>query len=356
MTGPKPIRLADIASDVGVSLMTVSRILNNRGQYSAEMTRKVQEAAQRLGYRPNLAARQLTGRRSSTIGLVVPYLSDLFFKHCVYAIQETAREKGFGVLALAHNRDLKEEREAVSLMLQRQVAGLLVASAGGHHPHFDELRRRNVPLVAFDVPVENTKSDAVLVDNAESTASAILHLLAHGHRHIAFLGTEMATYTMRIRRESYTKTMREAGFAPMLAVSEGPLSGEEMDTLFRKALSGTKRPTAVFTVNSHATVRVLLLLEKLSLSVPRDVAIIGFDDFEFAAFLKPQLTAVRQPAEELGSRAMQRLIDRLNGDVSAPFTEVLKAELIVRESCGCGAISEALASNHSRPARRIASR
>jgi LacI family transcriptional regulator len=336
----KRVRLEDVARDVGVSMMTVSHVINGRKRFTPEVENRVREAVARLGYKANEAARRLAGQQSKVIGLIVPNLLDFFFEHCAHAVQETARLHGFVVLVMAHNRKIDEEKEAVSLMVQRRVAGLLVVPTCDEYKHFAEAEQRGIPVVAFDRPVASLKTDSVLIDNAGAASEAIRHLIeVHGHRRIAFLGSETKAFTMKARLQGYLATMQEAKLKPLIIADEGTLTDEEIFTLLCKALRGRTRPTALFAVSNRSTLGALRAAESLQLAIPRDIALIGFDGFDFAPMLQPPLTAVHQPADELGANAFRLLLQRIQEQRSIPVTTILPTELVIRQSCGCNPAS-----------------
>ncbi len=327
--------LRDVAKEAGVSIKTVSRVVNGEPAVSPATAARVGKAVARLGYRPNQLARSLQGQRSRTIGLMIADVSNPFYAGCVKAVEETAREHGYAVILCASGEDAAIEREYVGLLTQRRVDGLLLIPAADGDGCLAEEQAAGLPIVALDRPAGGISTDTVVVQNRTGTLKAVKHLIqAHGHRHIAFIGGGEHLYTTRKRLQGYREALRMAGLEELCRVGAVDIASAEQATTELMELS--ELPTAIFAVNNLITVGVLRALERARLRVPEDVALIGFDDFELAAVLHPRLTLVRQPAMELGRRAAWLLFDRLEGRWTGdPRRLVLETELIVRESCGC---------------------
>ena len=333
--GPgRRVTLRDVALEAGVSIKTVSRVVNGEPTVNEAMAVRVAEVVERLGYRPNELARSLKGRRSRTIGLVIDDVSNPFMAVCAQAIEEVAWEHGHALILCDSHADLQTEDAYVGLLTQRQVDGLLLVPARGHNAHLEAERQAGLPVVAFDRPAEGVRTDTVLVENRAGAREATEHLIWHGHERIAFVGDVRHFYTARKRLEGYKEALEAANLEPLHSLDAHSVElGEEATKGF---LEASDRPTALFAANILTALGALRAIEDLRLSIPEDVAVIGFDDFELAHVLRPRFTLVRQPAAELGRRAAEMLFDRLEGqDHPEPRRLVLPTELVVRESCGC---------------------
>ena len=328
------VTLRDVAREAGVSIKTVSRVVNGETTVNATTAVRVAEVVQRLGYKPNELARGLKGRRSHTIGLVIDDVANPFMATCAQAIEEVAQEHGHALILCDSHANLETEGSYVGLLTQRQVDGLLLVPAQGHNTHLETERRSGLPVVAFDRPAEGIQTDTVLVENRAGAREATEHLIQHGHERIAFVGDVRHFYTARKRLEGYKEALEAAGLEPLHSLGAHSIElGEEATKGF---LGAPDRPTALFAANILTTLGALRAVEDLGLRIPEDVALIGFDDFELAHVLRPRFTLVRQPAAELGRRAAGMLFDRLDGlDDPEPRRLVLPTELVVRESCGC---------------------
>jgi LacI family transcriptional regulator len=292
-------------------------------------------AIAQLGYQPNELARGLKGQRSRMIGLVIADISNPFYADCAKAVEEVARRHDHVVVLCASDERLDVERRHVEALVRRQVDGLLLVSAAADHAYLRAGPTARIPFVALDRPIDGASTDVVVVQNRGGAEEATAHLIAHGHRRIAYIGAGERLYTTRERLEGYQQAMTAAGLAPSVRLDAPTTAMTRAVT--REMLGLTEPPTAIFAMNNRITVGVLQALADAGAQVPRDMALIGFDDIELAGLLHPRLTVVRQPAAELGRRAAELLFERLAGGRSAqPQRVVLPTELVVRASCGCG--------------------
>ena len=228
---------------------------------------------------------------------------------------------------------LLEERQVAALQAHR-VDGLLLVSTYRAHRTTLTNRLANIPTVAMDRPISGFKTDCVLIQNHDAARNATLHLMSHGHRRIAFVGYGERLYTVRERIEGYSRAMQEGGLEGL--VFAGARDPEGAQFLAHQALSMKNPPTAIFASNTLVMHAIMLAAKDLGLNVPSDVALAGFEDFRWAGLVKPGLTVVRQPGEEMGRLAAQMLFERLTGKKGPPQRVMLDTELIIRESCGCG--------------------
>jgi LacI family transcriptional regulator len=335
--GPgRRVTLRDVALEAGVSIKTVSRVVNGEPDVNTTTAVRVAEVVGRLGYRPNELARSLKVQRSGTIGLIVADVSNPFMATCAQAIEEVAREHGHALILCDSHADLQMEGAYIGLLTQRQVDGLLLVPARGRNVHLKTEQQAGLPVVALDAPAESVQTDTVLVQNRAGTRKATEHLIWHGHDRIAFIGDERRFYTARKRLEGYKEALKAANLKPLDSL--GAHSIEQGEEMTKRILEAPERPTALFAANILTAVGALRATEHLGLHVPKDVALIGFDDFELAPVLRPRFTLVHQPTAELGRRAAEMLFDRLEGrGRPKPRRLVLPTELVVRESCGCPA-------------------
>ena len=328
--------IADVARECGVGSMTVSRVMNGKKHVSVAMTKRVRAAIIKLGYEPNEAARILKGQPPHTIGLIVPDLADPFFSTCAHAVQQLAAKHGYVTLLCACEGQKNTEAEELAMMRSRSVAGVLIVPSNVSSDHqLRELRARGVPIVMLDRTLPDLDAGGVMVENREGAHKAINHLIEHGHRQILCVGYDSKFNSIGQRISGYREAMTAAGLKPQLLIvkRESPFSPQLL-----KRLRSTKRPTALFTLNNVTTTNVLHALQRENISVPRDVAIIGFDDFDLASLLAVPLTAVRQPAAELGRSAARLLLDWIWSGSQAGYLSprvLLPTELVIRQSCGC---------------------
>jgi len=326
----------DVARVAGVGTMTVSRVLNDSAPVSAEAAERVYRAIEKLGYRPNEMARALRGLKSRTIGIIVPYLYDPFFATIAHAINTVAKENGYSVILTTSNEDPDSEYAEAQLMLQRRVDGLIVIPADARRSRLSRAEFDKTHIVTLDRPVQDRRFDTVLVQNQSGSKRAVQHLLSeHGHRRVVFIGLNKHLYTVRARFEGYRRAMLEAGLQPEPSFKCD--SQESTSAVIAALIREKVPPTAFFCFNNLTTRYTLRALLDLGVRIPEEVALIGFDDFELAEILHPNLTVVRQPISEVGRVAAGLLFDRLkrNEFPKEGNKVVLPVELIIRRSCGC---------------------
>jgi LacI family transcriptional regulator len=329
--------IADVARECGVGVMTVSRVVNGGKLVSTETATRVRAAIRKLHYVPNEAARILKGQSPRTIGLIVPDLADTFFSICAHAVQQLAAKQGYLTLLLASERDRDAEARELDMMMSRNVAGiLLVPSSPASIAQLLDVRAQGLPVVMMDRTFPGLDAGEVMVENEQGAKKAVNHLVEHGHRRILCVGYDSQFNSIGQRISGYEKAMVDAGLKPEFIITgEGTATGSQL----LKRLRTAKAPSAIFTLNNVTTINVLNVLRRENITVPDDIAIIGFDDFEAAPLLAVPLTAVRQPAAELGRSATRLLLDwiRSRSLDSRPVHSriVLPTELVLRRSCGC---------------------
>lgn len=334
----RPPTIREVAKLARVGLMTVSRVINNNPRVRPSTLKKVNAAIAALGYQKNEAARLLKGQRAMMIGLIVPDLSDSFFAVCAHTIQQIARAHGYMTLVAASERDSELEIQQAELMASRKLSGLLVVtSTKDGDERLQQLQKTGLAIVAFDRPLTGAQTDAVVVENRSGAEEAVRHLIWHGHKRIACVGYDESVYAVRERVEGYLAAIRAAGLKPMQALGIGTL--EATRKWLQTVLKSSEPPSAIFALNHRTATFVLRLLSEAGIAVPREMALIGFDDFDLSALVAPPLTTVAQSPVELAKRAMALLIDRIGdqkrGTGFAPAKIVLPVRLIIRASCGC---------------------
>lgn len=333
----RKITISDVAREAGVAQMTVSRVVNGGSYVRAEMQERVRQAISKLGYQPNEAARILKGQKARTIGLIVPNLADTFFSACAHAVQEVATRHGYMTLIQASARSPNVEEHEVEMMVARNVAGLiLVPMEVKPSTRLLEVQAAGLPIVTLDRGVKGLSASEVLVENMSGAEVAVRHLIEHGHKQIACLGYDAELLSIRQRIQGYTNAMKEAGLLPRVWKLD---SSKSIPLLLHRKLDLPDRPTALFTLNNVTTIHALQTLQQKGIRVPKEIALIGFDDLELASLLTIPLTAVRQSPQEMGRAGARLLFDMIRSGSSPkelPKTRlILPTELIIRSSCGC---------------------
>lgn len=328
--------IKDVANLAGVGPMTVSRLLNQSACVSEDAAARIYSAIEQLGYRPNEMARALRGQKSSTIGIIVPYLYDPFFAMCAHAISTVARENGYSVILTTSDEDAELEYAEAQSMLRRHVDGLIIIPATQDSRHLCLPEFQSTHIVALDRPLPDHRFSSVVVENSAGAELAITHLIsAHGHRRVAVAALDERRYTFCTRLDGYTRAMRQAGLEPLPYIPCPTQEAAEANLLH--VLCGPNAPTAIFTTNGLVTRYVFKALLDSGIRIPEDLALVAFDDLELAELLDPQLSVIRQPAMELGSTAAKLLFERMACDLLTDQGThlVLPVELVTRHSCGC---------------------
>lgn len=330
----KRATLEDVARLAGVGAMTVSRTINEHPYVSEETAKRVRAAIRQLDYRPNHAARMLTGQLSRSIGLIVPDLADPFFSVVSHAVQETARESGYLVWLAASNDDPSIEAAQVEQMTHHPVDGILLVPVDSKDQYLKTITAGTTPIVTIDRPIEVAATDSVGVENRAGARMAVEHLIGHGHSKIVCVATNTHLLTIKERLVGYEESMRHAKLpaAKVLHLSDWDAVKPALAELF----SSRDRPDALFTANNASTIWVIEALREMKIEMGKDVALAGFDDVDFYTLITPPVTAVRQPAAELGRMSARLLLQRIKGEfTSSSVRTVLPVSLVVRESCGC---------------------
>jgi len=335
------VTIRDVARRVGVSPMTVSRVINDSTLVSTETRRRVEEAISELGYVPSRLARGLSAKRTGTLAVIVPDVANPFFTLILRGAEDVARRAGYRVIFCDTRADLGVEREVIEEMIAHRVEGILIAPVSDRsRDHLRRLARFAVPFVLVDRTVPGVDADAVLGDSAEGAQRLVEHLISLGHRRIGLIVESDEVSTARDRRRGYEAALLTAGLpldrALVVKATVEPNGGYRG---MQQLLALDERPTAVFTVNNLVGLGAIEAVRAANLEVPDDIALVCFDDIEYASRLYPFLTVMEQPAETFGTLSVQLLLERI--ERRAPERSrvvVLPAEFVVRRSCGAGAV------------------
>lgn len=325
--------IQDVARLAGVSTMTVSRVVNNSGYISQATRERVEQAIAQLGYVPNALARSLRFKRTKTLGLILSDITNPFFTTIARGVEDLAREHGFSVIFCNTDEDQGEEAEYISVLLQRQVDGVLLVPASADSASIAQLRARAVPVVVLDRRVEHAQADAVRCDSEQGAYQLIQHLLGLGHRYIAILSGPPGVSTAAERLAGYRRALDEAGI-PIAAqqVAYGEYTIEAGYWAAQQILSSAPAPTALFAANNLMALGAFRAARELGIQIPADLSLVTFDDLPQSLVMEAFFTVIAQPAYEIGQRAAELLLARLGGAESPPQTLLLPTELIVRRS------------------------
>jgi LacI family transcriptional regulator len=327
--------MRDVASTAGVSLKTVSRVVNGEPGVAQETSRRVSAAIERLGFTRNELARGLRHGRAGALGLVIEDVANPFYSQLARTVEDLAHARGHLLLTGSCGEDPERERDLVLRFLRRAADAVLVVPAGDDHRYLlSELSEPNAtPIVFLDRPAGGIDVDTVLTDNRGGARTAVEHLIAHGHRRIAVLADEERVWTARERLQGARDALQAHGLDtsndPEL-VRFGAHDAAQAQAMVQELLKlpEGRRPTAIFTANNRITVGAL----RAQTRAAAQLALVGFDDFELADMLATPVTVVRQSPAEIGRLATEAAYARLGGDSGLPRRTVLPCELVVRGS------------------------
>ena len=325
--------IREVAEIAGVSYATVSHVINNTRLVSPETRERVLAAMDALNYRPNALARSLRQGKTNTIGLVLPDSANPFFAEISRGIEDEAFKKGYSVFLCNTELDTKRELFYVDVLSKKQVDGIIFVAAGDQADSLDFLLQRNMPVVMIDRNVPNVEGDAVLTDHQLGGYLATRHLLELGHTQIACIAGPSSITPSAERIIGYRKALEEAGlpFEENLVIRGDYHAQSGMD-ITNSLLKMNPRPTAIFALNDLMALGALRAAAEAGYSVPKDLAVVGYDDLEIARFTNPPLTTIAQPKKEIGAQAINLLVDRMARKSRPPSRLVLAPELIVRRS------------------------
>ncbi|KLU41079.1 MAG: hypothetical protein AA931_05255 [Peptococcaceae bacterium 1109] len=334
----KPVRdvtIADVAEKCGVSIATVSRVLNRKGRYSVETQRRVEAAAREIGYAPNHMAKSLKRKRTEQIALAISDIGNPVYVAMAKSIQQVVKDHGYRLILLSTEALVHEEIGILKSMAKHFADGLIISPLLYSEEHRKWIKRLKQPVVVISGIAEETDVDSVLVDSGHGIRLAMEHLLSQGYSRVAFINGPSQTVPGRARLNGYYSALVEHN----LPIDEGliidggdfTLSGGYMTA--SRLLEISPRPEAVICANDLMALGVMRYLGEKGLRVPRDMAVVGMDDIEHASLAVPPLTTVSLLAAERGRMAAELLMERLEGSSDAPPKQVkVLPKLVVRES------------------------
>lgn len=325
--------MRDVAALAGVSLKTVSRVVNGEPGVSSTLSRRVRDAVDELDFRPNIGARSLrrTGGRTATVGLLLEDVSNPFSSALQRAVEDVAIPRGVMVFTASLDEDPQRERELTRAFSARRADGLIIAPASDDQSYLESEVRAGTAIVCIDRQARRLAVDSVLTTNVTGARTGVRHLLDHGHRRIAFLGDRQDIPTAQQRHEGYTSALTAAGVPidPNLVLHD--LTSQAVaQAAATELLNRADPPTALFAAQNLVTIGVARALRCRRLE--HTVAVVGFDDFPLADLIDPGMTVIAQDPTAIGRLAATVLFDRINGSDIPPATHVVPTRLIVRGS------------------------
>lgn len=308
----KKITMIDVAIEAGVSKSTVSQYINNRFEYMSQDTqKKIEQAIKELNYRPNTIARSLKQKTTFTIGVIVSNILHNFSTQVIRAIEDICHEQDFHVIVC--NADDKPEKEMkyIQMLRDKQVDGLIVFPTGGNKELYQELEASKFPVVFLDRLLEGINMPAVLLDNKKAVQLAVDHLTMRGYGSILLVTNAInQVYPRKVRVDAFLEYTQAIGKKEVdIHVLSRPL--EEIQSEL-KILLKEQKIDAIIAGNDLALFEIFHVLHDERIQIPSDIALISIDDTTFSTFIKPELTAIAQPAFEMGTKAAHTLLDLIH--------------------------------------------
>lgn len=328
--------MADVARLAQVSKTTVSHVLNGTRSVHPKTELAVRQATEMLAYTPNTIARSLARSITNSVGVAISAISNFYFGEIVQAIEAECTALGYTMLVADTHDDADHELRMVKALHERRVDGVILAPADNtSHTTLRYLSQRRVPTVLIDRAAD-ASFDQVAVENTEAMMHLVDHVAGHGHRRIGLLHGLSGLVTSDERAVGFHRALRNNGLErdPRLVV-DGRSAREPAEHAVERLLDLDDPPTAIVSGNNQMTIGAMIALRRRGLAVPGDIALVGFDDFEWTDLFEPRLTVIAQPCTEIGQTAMQLLRNRIELPDHPPVTVRPEAALRVRTSCGC---------------------
>lgn len=327
--------IRDIARILGISKSTVSRALNDHYDVNPETARKVRELATQIDYHPNVLAQHLKQQRTNTIGVVIPETVNRFFSKAIGGIQQVANSAGYNVMICQSNETLATEQNNVRTLIGSRVDGLLVSVSRetDRHEHLQYAIDKEVPLVFFDRIIEELNASQVYSDNYDVCFQGTEHLLTQGCRRIAFIAGPKHLYNSRNRLNGYLDALKKH----KIAINESLIVFtnyhiNDVENYTRQLFNLRQKPDGIFAINDMAALEIMHILKKRGLNIPKDVAVLGFNNENICSLIEPTLSSIDHPAFEMGVAAAEILLKQISTKEIFQEKRLIKSRLVIRES------------------------
>ena len=328
--------MADVAKRAGVSVTTVSHVLNKTRTVSPETILAVEGAIAEVGYAPNILARSLVRSSTNAIGVALSAISNIYFGEVVRGVQSECIRHGFMMFFSDTEDNADRQFEVIRELHQRRVDGMVLAPVPDPEERaLTYIERHKIPVVFVDRTI-SSHFDQVVVENRKPMIELVSHLVAHGHKRIGLISGREGLSTTIERIDGYKEGLVRAGLEfDGALIEKGKSNIEAAHAAVLRLITKPRPPTAIVTANNKMTIGSMQALRESGLRVPNDIALVGFDDFEWADSFEPRLTVIAQPCHAIGVRAMDLLLKRIGDPARRPRTIRLEAKIIIRDSCGC---------------------
>ncbi|TWT05288.1 LacI family transcriptional regulator [Planococcus sp. CPCC 101016] len=332
----KTITMATVAQHAQVSKSTVSHFLNGRYSHMSDETKKrVEKSIKELDYRPNILARSLKQKTTTTIGVIVANSLHTFSAQVIRSIEDICNKADFHLIVCNADNDSIKEQKYIDMLRAKQVDGMIILPTGHNEAIYNDMVDSNYPVVFVDRTLPNVAIPSVMVNNEMASRLAVQHFIDSGYRKISIITNEIDAIAPRIERiVGYKKTLDSNG----LKIEEDYIKALEIQHVqqgVKELLELEEPPQAILAGNDLTLIEILKYLKSQNLKIPKDMAVIGIDDVSFASFFEPALTIVEQPAFDIGKKAAELLMGKIQkeGQVGQSKMYLFEPELVIRNSC-----------------------
>lgn len=334
----KTASIKDVAKKAGVSIATVSNALNNSRYVKKETKEKIFEIAKNLNYTPNIIARGLKTKSTRTVAVIVPDISNQFFAQVIRGVEEIGRQRKYNVLLVCTYYDVSEEKKSIEILRQQFVDGFLFVSGYNSFDHIKELNDDKVPVVVADRELRDSKVPSVLIDNFEAMREAVNYLYGLGHKRIGYISyTYNNQTTVKKRFQGYCKGLKDNQlvFDPDIVVISEALRLNELQgsrEAVKKILGCKNIPSVIMNASDFIAVGVVRSLKEMKIKIPKEISVVGFDNILMSLYTEPLLTTIKQPKKQMGTTAMNLLLDIIEHKRTKDRNIILPTKLIERQS------------------------
>lgn len=331
--------IKDVALKAGISTATVSRYLNNNGYVSKEIQEKLYNVIKELDFIPNNVAKSLKKTETKTIGIVIPDLSNVSFMDTVKAISDVATENEYQPIILSSDEDIEKENKILDVLVSKRVDGIIIASAGSSGEKILKINNRNLPVVLLDRDACNTgddiKVDAVVNDNFSGSYKMVNYLISLGHQKIAIITSSKSQVLINERLNGYIKALEDNNMeVNPNYILYGDSKFESGYKLTKELIMQPLKPTAIFTVNNIMALGAVSALNEMNITIPDKMSICAFGEFKYHAVLNPDLTVVNQQPYNIGKKAAEILIKKIQNHQDWKAKKIVfESDIIMRNSC-----------------------
>lgn len=330
----KIFTITDVAKLAGVSISTVSRVINKQSGVSVALELRIKDAVEKLKFKPNTIARALKAKSTRSIGLIIPSIENPVFPPLVKAIEDTASKYGFSTILCISDGVLEKEARYLELLVDKQVDGIILNAIGDYHGQFAEIRKFGLPLIVLGRKIDQFPSTYVTIDNFKGAYMATEHLIRCGMKDIAFLyGYLEASSAINDRFEGYKQAIKDNGLQFLAAlVANGDRSFEGGAIATAELIERQVNFDSVFASNDIMAMGCIEKLLDSGLRVPEDISVMGYDDIPMAKFFRPHLSTIRSPVREFGIEAVKTVLRIIYSKNDTLREKVFQAELVVRQT------------------------